>query len=429
MNRKFRLALAAAALCGCAALVRAQAKVAVSTDPPTTQNSAKSDLGTLSAPSTSAASNPITPRVKSAFGASSAASATQNGAKSGSGASSAPSTGAASPAASAPVLPHDSCANGDCDGAGGVMGGVGLYILRPFINNNTAFVTATGIGTANPSQDSREFDWSYHIAPAVWLGWTSPCGFGFRARYFYFDNDSKTISETLNLAAASTTTITPPEGLSPLVGVPPRGFQSPGVLLQDSRGQDFLAVHSDLRIQTLDGEATYAHDWHRFSLLLSAGGRYLQMSQNYLASLQNVIDPANSEFSNLNAGHNFYGGGPTIAAQIRWQLGGSCLSFFGCVRGSFLVGTSRQTAILTEVITDSVNGNQNNLATNNSHDHLTLPIGELEGGLEYGEIWGRTRVFARAAVVNQTYFDAGSATGRDGNLSLFGVQISLGVNY
>ena len=38
-------------------------------------------------------------------------------------------------------------------------------------------------------------------------------------------------------------------------------------------------------------------------------------------------------------------------------------------------------------------------------------------------------VFVRAAAVDQTYFDAGNASSSSGNLGLFGVQFSLGVNY
>jgi hypothetical protein len=59
-----------------------------------------------------------------------------------------------------------------------------------------------------------------------------------------------------------------------------------------------------------------------------------------------------------------------------------------------------------------------------------IPVCELELGLDYGINLRQTYVFARAAVVDQTYFSAGNAsTHGDNNLSLFGVQFSLGVNY
>jgi len=311
----------------------------------------------------------------------------------------------------------------------GIMGGASIYFLRPFINNNTAFTTTTGIGSANPVSSATDFEWNYHVAPAGWLGWTSHCGVGFRGRYFTFDQDSEPLLGTLDAGAATTTMITPPAGLSPLVGAPPRGFQSPGVLLQGGVGADTLTVRSDLRIQTIDGEATYAHEWCHLGFLISVGGRYLQMHQNYHAALSNVPVAGTSEESFLDAGHNFYGGGPTLAWQGRWVFGRSGLSIYGLARGSIVIGNSRLTATFSEFIVDPVNGNQTNQAANESKDHHVIPIGELEGGLEYSRAIGRTRLFVRGAAVNQTYFDAGNASSRGDNLSLFGAQVSIGLNY
>jgi major outer membrane protein len=311
----------------------------------------------------------------------------------------------------------------------GIMGGGSVYILRPYINNNTAFVTTTGIGTATPVQSEEDFNWNFHVAPAAWLGWSSQCGFGFRARYFQFDNDSEDVSGSLTAVEARTTTITPPTGLSPLVGVPPRGLQSPGVFLSGGLGQDQLTAGSDLEIRTVDGEATYAHECCHFGLLVSIGGRYLHMHQNYHAALVNIPFPGFSEISSLNANHNFEGGGPTSSLTARWQIGHSGLAVFGTARGSLLIGTSRQTAVFTENIADPVNGNQLNQASNQANDNVVIPVGELEGGLEYSRPLGRTRLFVRGAAVNQTYFDAGSSSSKDGNLSLFGAQVSVGFNY
>ena len=311
----------------------------------------------------------------------------------------------------------------------GLLAGGAIYIVRPYINNNAAFITTTGVGTANPTQTTETFDWNYHVAPAAWLGWTSQCGIGFRARYFLFDQDAEGLSGTLDAAAASQTTITPPPGLSPLVGAPPRGFQSPGVILQGGDGADTLAAHSSLKIQTIDGEAIFAHEWCHFGALFSVGGRCLQMRQNYFATLDNVPVAGTSEHSALSAGHNFYGGGPTLSLQGHWDIGRSGISIFGLARGSLIIGHSNFSAIFTEEIVDPVNGDQSNVAQNQSRENLVLPIGELEGGFEYSRAIGRTRAFFRGAVVNHTYFDAGTAASRDGNLSLFGAQVSVGLNY
>jgi hypothetical protein len=328
----------------------------------------------------------------------------------------------------APHIPLNTNQSDDCC-VGGLMGGASLYFLRPHINNNTALTTTTGIGSASVNVTSDEIDWNYHTAPAFWLGWTNVNGVGFRARYFQFDHDSETLDRTLTPAAAASTTITPPAGISPLVGTPPRGFQSPGILLQDLRGVDALSVHSDLLIQTIDGEATYTRDSGSLSTLIAMGGRYLQMHQDYRGSLVNRINPATSEISLLHAGHNFYGGGPTLAGQATWRVGGSGLGVFASARGSYLVGSSRSQAAFSETIVDPLGGNQNNFAISQSRTSATMPILEVEGGLEYGRLLSRSRLFIRGAVVNHTYFDAGSPSSTDGNLSLFGAQVSVGVDY
>jgi hypothetical protein len=328
---------------------------------------------------------------------------------------------------------HGNC-NTDCASAGdgssgGIMGGVALYFLRPSISNNTAFITTGGIGSPRPIVASQDFDWDYHIAPAAWLGWSGPAGVGVRARYFHFDHDSEATRAALTAGGAVSGTITAPAGLSPLLGVPPRGFQAPGILLQDAQGLDLLSFHSDLHIQNLDGEATYSLTRGNLSMLVAAGGRYTQMHQNYRGLLVNTVSDTTGEVSNLHAGHNFYGAGPTVAWQGTWRIGGTSLGIFGSARGALLVGTTRQTAAFSENITDPVNGNQSNLALNLARDQATLPIVELEGGLEWGRSLGRTYVFVRGAAVNHTYFDAGSASTTDGNLSLFGVQMSVGVGF
>lgn len=311
----------------------------------------------------------------------------------------------------------------------GLMGGATLYFLRPYINNNPAFSFTSGIGTANPVTDTQDFDWNFQVAPAAWLGWSSKCGVGGRARYFIFDGDSEGKTGALDAAGAATSVIAPPAGLSPLVGAPPRGFQSPGVLLQGGAGQDNLAASSSLKIQTIDGEATYAHEWCHFGMVLSVGGRSLQMRQNYYARLTNTPVAGTSEASFLDAGHNFYGGGPTMSWLGRWEIGRSGISIFGSARGSIMIGRSKFSATFSENIVDPVNGDQNNVATNESRESVVVPVGELEGGFEYSRAVGRTRLFFRGAAVNHTYFDAGSASSRDGNLSLFGGQVTFGVNY
>ncbi|MCS7045489.1 MAG: Lpg1974 family pore-forming outer membrane protein [Gemmataceae bacterium] len=314
----------------------------------------------------------------------------------------------------------------------GIMGGATLYFFRPYFTNNVAYVTTTGFNNPPQTSSSQDFDWNFQVTPAVWLGWTSHCGVGFRARYLYFDRESDSRTVTLDPFAAADTVISAPPNLSPIFD--PNGgarvFQSPGVLLTNGEGEDTLYFRSNLRVQTLDGEATYARECGRLGMIVSVGGRYLSLNQDYYASLTNVPVAGESENSSLRSNREFTGGGPTVSWFGRWEFGRSGLSIYGMARGSVILGTQRQRAVFAETI---VHPNpsiaQTNVTTKESSENAAIPIGELEGGVEYSRVFGGTRLFIRGGVANQTYFDAGSASSRDGNMTLFGGQISIGLNY
>jgi hypothetical protein len=332
----------------------------------------------------------------------------------------------------APTIMHDNGSwsyDGDDHSSeqhGGIAAGAGFYYLRPYISNNPAFVTNTGIGTPRPTSSTTDFDWSYKPAAAFWLGYALESGLGLRARFFYFDQASSTSSTSLTAFGAATTTITAAPGLQPVGGF---AFASPGILLTGGVGQDQLAFSSNLKIQNYDFEVTFAWNFDCFALVFSGGGRYTQIAQNYNAALTNVPGGGASEFDTLNVNHTFVGGGPTVAIQGTWQIGHTGLAVFGTARGSITVGSGLQDTVFTQIVTDPVNGNQNNVATNHVAPQQVLPIMELEVGLEYGVTLGQTRWFVRGAGVSQTYFGAGSSTSRDNNLSLFGGQVSFGIDY
>ena len=154
------------------------------------------------------------------------------------------------------------------------------------------------------------------------------------------------------------------------------------------------------------------------------------MEQNYTATLANDAARA-SERQTLTFDHDFNGGGPTLALQANYQI--ARLSLFGSVRGSLLVGQTTSRLNFTQTVTDPAGAffgivQSNNPSARRTDDTL-LPVLELELGLEYALTAGRYRTFLRGAVVNQTYFDAGSASSTEGDLGLFGAQFSLGVNF
>jgi hypothetical protein len=294
---------------------------------------------------------------------------------------------------------------GEC----GWIAGAGVYYLKPSFEDNTAFVSATQAGPDLQSS-ATHFDWKYNLAPKIWLGYALSSGLGLRAQLFYFDQNSKQSDVTNNGVNNVPLLIHEAPGLpDPRLHTVPN-FDSVNI-------GDVLAFNSHLRICTLDFEATKNLTLGGWSFLFTGGGRYLQSTQRYRGLLTN---DATLTVETVDFGHNFYGGGPTGSAQGHWHLGGSGLALFGSARGSLLVGPGRQTFVSTQnlpgsAISDLFSGTKND----------TLPVGELELGLEYAQ----PGFFVQAAAVEQTYFGLGSASKTDGNLSLFGIQLSVGWGY
>jgi hypothetical protein len=319
---------------------------------------------------------------------------------------------------------------------GGIVGGVSLYILKPYFQNNTAYTATRGVGTTASSVTNQAFDWGYQAAPAFWLGYELENGVGVRGRYFSLDGSSKGLTTGLTAAGAATGSVAPSPGLQRLSGA---AFASPGIFLTAGLGADQLNFGSDLHIETYDVEATYETRYaNNLSVVYSAGGRYLHSFQTYRGGLSNTTaaDPATgltgTESQNLNYNHNFQGGGPTVALQATWRVGNAGLAVYGSARGSLLVGTTNESQQLTQTVLDPagvVGGNQLNTPRSGGSADNVVPVFEAEAGVEFGTQVGRFQPFFRAAVVNQNYFDLGNASSKTGTLALFGAQLSLGTNY
>lgn len=341
-----------------------------------------------------------------------------------------------SPLAVAPLTPGD--AGEHCDPVAGPIGGASLYFLRPYLNNNPAFTTTVTtvtpglVPTLTTSAFTTDFEWDSEPAYSAWVGFVSECGLGARARWFHFDHTANAIQTTPG--AAPGTTITGPSiprlpQLPGLRAAPLDPFGSPG-LVQGLPGAppDVLTFDSDLEIYSIDVEGLFALRSGRWSWLFSGGGRYLHLDQDYNATLTNAGPPGGpAETQQLTSSRNFNGFGPTAAVEGAVRLGRSNLSVFGGGRGSLLVGSSRHSAAFTQELTAPFGG-VIRLSTDSTND-FTLPVMELELGMRYDLDLGRSRAFFRASVVNQTYFDAGSATQSDGNLSLYGAQFAVGLNF
>jgi hypothetical protein len=348
------------------------------------------------------------------------------------------------------------------------LGGGGLYLLRPYAQDNTAFRTTYitsgtvgGVATSQGQTTNKNFAWTLEPAGAFWLGVTSPCGFGFRGRYFFFNSASQdavtslTPFQAASLPGAATTftSFISPSPFTPAFlpgALPPAAagqssFGSPSAVLllpspngEPGIGQDVLRFTSNLHIDAVDAEPTYLWENRNWSVLAGAGARYLHFQQGYRGSLVN--DGGGfpiSETQLLEISKNFRGGGPTVSGQLTWRIAQTGVALYASARGSLLVGKADQFTRFTEVINDptGISGvpgtpvfSRTESSIPNSTD-MVLPVAEFELGFEYGLTLFDNRWFFRASAVNQTYFGVGNAAGGNNNLSLLGCQLGLGVNF
>ena len=312
--------------------------------------------------------------------------------------------------------------------------GASAYILMPIHQNNTAFTTTSGIGAANVTRADTSFTWNMSVSPAVWISYRSPRGVNTRLRYFYFDQTSNSLATSLDSVTAATTTINPAPGLPTSPGFT---FMSPGVVSGFGLGTDNLNFSSRLQLQTIDLESTfYNRNTERTNFQVLGGVRYLYLSQSYFGQLSNIttVGPDTAtEFNTIAFGHNFSGGGPTMGLRIGRNFQRPGWSVFGSTRGSLLAGQLRQSYTATSLIDDPgviVGGSSNRTAIITSSSNGTLPVLDMEAGLNHDRPWGQATAFLQAAAVSQTYFGAGNASSATGNnLNLIGGRVSVGVSY
>ena len=306
----------------------------------------------------------------------------------------------------------------------GLMGGVSLYFLKPYATQNQAYTVQSTV--APFSVQTVNFDPSYSTSPAMWLGWQGANGLGARVRGFYYYHNLNTLTPTTaggGFPAVPSVYVggTFQSGLPFAGNAPLSQTNIAGAPLGDTNRFYF---NNRLFVNSIDFEGTF--DWASgpFTFLATSGVRYQHLSSNYVAADVFTTGANVAVGANLvSYNRNFNGAGPTASLQAYRRLGSTRLKAFGIVRGSYVAGQSKETTYTAMNVGTLQNSSYT--STNNN----AIPVGDIELGLEYGQPYGGRYFFFRAAGVDQTYFGAGSATSAQGNLSLFGGQISGGINY
>ncbi|MBY0523269.1 MAG: hypothetical protein K2R98_07715 [Gemmataceae bacterium] len=310
----------------------------------------------------------------------------------------------------------------DANGRTGLIGGVGLYILQPYFNNNMAFGLQ---GTANRSPgtpadppgsrvDTR-VDISHHMeaAPLIWLGYIGEGGLGVRARWWYF-------REGVEQSATGTSGT---NGVQ-VISAAPLGLSL--ITATGGTGPSSMVATSKLQLQVFDFDTLCRVSACKWDLLFAGGLRLASLDQTYNAYTGGEALLSSSIFSGV---------GPTFAAEARRNLGDTGLSLYGSARGSIIFGSGHQTATIPD----------RNLVAQD-HRNIGMPVAEAELGVEYSRSMGTSRFFGQLALVGQEWFGAGSASRSstdvipggafstssyvgDSDIAFLGLLIRLGVNY
>jgi hypothetical protein len=298
------------------------------------------------------------------------------------------------------------CGDGCCNPTGYWTISGGIYYMRPFIGSNPAIFTSSGIGTPLIINHQADFSQRFNVAPTANLGYTFGNGWGIRGHWDQFSSNG---SSSANVPAGGS--IFPASG-NPIVGTP---------------GPASALASSNVRLSVFDLESTYTSTWGQWSYLVGGGLRYAAIKQSYELD----VTPTGGALNFFTAEHNFSGLGPTAAFEARRQIGCSCISVYGTVRGSLLFGWGSQNSV------SGINGAETIAGGGSSAS--VIPIGEGEVGIEASHSWGRFRVFVQFGVVGQVWWGVGNAstgldlstggTSSNNNIGFVGGVVRAGVNF
>jgi hypothetical protein len=316
----------------------------------------------------------------------------------------------------------------------------GFNMLHPYFTSIPAYtVTRRAVPAGPPLFTSPDFDYDVGFGPRLTLGVVSANGLGFRSSWWQFELGTSTpvlVSQDRTLGTTFSST--------PVLGLP--GFTSPGLVAQSVHVfGDQLNFGDQLRFNVFDWDVTKNFHGDCWALLVAGGTRYAYLSQSYRAfrfnsgrgrqgtSAVNLLADSDS----VDAGHNFGGVGPTAALEVRRRIGQTGLSVYGSARGSVLFGHEKmqgfQNTMLNEQITPA-GGRTQTLTTSTlfqqaSTGENTVPMADVEVGVDWARVIGRARLSFTVGFVDQTWFGVGTATAEDGHLGLLGLRCTAGINY
>lgn len=341
------------------------------------------------------------------------------------------------------------CCAPEPKGCGGFTAGVGFYYITPRWNNATAYDTQTvstapgGILQGNLA--TTFIDTSADFAPRLWLEYTGDSGLGIRGSWWYLDTSTTqgtTVPPTLNPAPGfATQQIVTVPGLN-RANDDILGFGAPfdqGVLqvlsaVPNSGLVSTIAIESQLTMNVFDLDLHQTLQGDLWQMTLGGGARYARIDQDFSASATTPSLNGSLQVQGLQLENLFEGVGPQLFLEAERRLGRRGLSLYGNFRGGILFGDKKLSYSQTSVITNAAGVVIQNAAVNRpTQDTANLPFLELEGGVQYKGSFNWGSPFVRVGFVGQNWFNAGNPSSTvinpDGDLSLYGLQVSTGLTY
>jgi hypothetical protein len=315
----------------------------------------------------------------------------------------------------------------------------GFFMVHTYLSHNPEVSITHGQGTSSATTTTTNFDYDVDFGPKVVLGVAGAGGWGLRGSWWLIDEESRTGGLTNRDATGHTVVRS-----TPAIGVP--GFSSPGTVAKAfGVFNDNFGFLNHIRADDWILEASKEFQGDLWSLLVTGGARYTYISQGYFASRVNSGTGSLGtskvtliqDSDNIAAGHNFGGIGPTVSLDFHRQIAQTCFALYGTARGSVLFGDETMTAFQLTVENAKITPkkgpvtviNSSTLVSGRSTGEATVPMGDFEVGVNWSKNAGRARLYLQAGIVDETWWNTGSATTPHGLLGFFGLQIMAGVNY
>lgn len=356
-----------------------------------------------------------------------------------------PATSIPSSASAAAAAANCSTCAPACEtSCGGFYGSASVLFLRSCSNGDNSYSSFDcpyhdGLPTAHFTTINN-FENGINPGYRMEAGWTDGCGWGGRIRYFNFESaDSQFVVDNLSdVPEAGNGIISVKFSASPL-GLQ---FQSVGNVTDPSE----LVFQNRIRVSIWDLEATKSTRCGCLDLTWSVGLRYLQLNQDYNADerLQNLPPTPNfptQAFTidqHIRSQHTLNGLGPILGLEGRHTLWDN-LRVYGSGRVGFIFCQGHQEAFYLGNFDPSTELAPVFRAASETRSKMVTNA-EAELGLEYGyELSRNSEAYLRVGLIGMVFGGAGNSSrsaigapagdAKDENLSLFGINVSVGVRY